>query len=60
MEKLPKHKLKEKLLNIKVSPKDKRALEAAARKYAGGNLSAWLRLAGSNYVPQAADVVAAG
>lgn len=35
------------LLNIKVSKRDRAALVAAARKYADGNLSAWLRFAGT-------------
>lgn len=39
------------LLNLKVSGKDRKVLNAKAKKYAGGNLSAWLRYAGSNYVP---------
>lgn len=39
------------LLNIKVSPADRRALDAAAKKYAGGNLSAWLRFAGMVFKP---------
>ena len=34
------------LINLKVSPTDKKRLSAAARKYAKGNLSAWLRHAG--------------
>lgn len=39
------------LLNIKVSPADRRALDAAAKKYAKGNLSAWLRFAGTMFKP---------
>lgn len=39
------------LLNLKVSGKDRKVLNAKAKKHAGGNLSAWLRYAGSNYVP---------
>lgn len=39
------------LMNLKVSGKDHKLLVARAKKYAGGNLSAWLRYAGSNYVP---------
>lgn len=39
------------LLNLKVSERDKRALNAAAKKYSDGNLSAWLRDAGKRYVP---------
>lgn len=37
------------LLNIKVTAADKRALDAAARKYGKGNLSAWLRYAGTTF-----------
>lgn len=39
------------LLNIKVSPKDRKILNAAAKKFEGGNLSAWLRRAGMQYKP---------
>jgi len=39
------------LMNLKVSGKDRKVLNAKAKKHAGGNLSAWLRYAGSNYVP---------
>jgi len=39
------------LINIKVNGKDRRALLAAAEKYAGGNLSAWLRFAGLHFKP---------
>lgn len=35
------------LLNIKVSAADRAALVRAARKNANGNLSAWLRFAGT-------------
>lgn len=31
------------LINFKVSPDEKKALAAFARKYTGGKLSAWLR-----------------
>ncbi len=39
------------LLNLKVSGKDRKVLTFMAKKHAGGNLSAWLRYAGSKYVP---------
>jgi hypothetical protein len=40
------------LLNIKISRKDRKALDAAAGKYAKGNLSAWLRFAGTSFKRQ--------
>ncbi len=39
------------LLNLKISEKDKRALQAQAKKYANGNVSAWLRFAGVRFKP---------
>lgn len=39
------------LINIKVSEKDRKRLMIQAKRYAEGNLSAWLRYAGINYVP---------
>lgn len=39
------------LINLKVSDSDRRALNAAAKKYANGNLSAWLRYAGAAFRP---------
>lgn len=39
------------LINLKVSGKDRRKMQRLAQKFAGGNLSAWLRHAGSNYEP---------
>lgn len=40
-----------KLMNLKASSKDRAAITSLARKYADGNISAWLRTAGMNYVP---------
>lgn len=39
------------LLNLKVTDKDRRKLNAQAKKYTNGNISAWLRLAGSAFKP---------
>lgn len=46
------------LLNIKTSTRDRKRLIINARKYAGGNLSLWLRHAGTKYVPRKSDVLA--
>jgi len=45
------------LLNLKISSKDRRRLVAMAKKYAGGNLSAWLRFAGAHYVPPKSVII---
>jgi hypothetical protein len=45
------------LMNLKVSGKDRRALLAQADKYAKGNLSAWLRFAGTHFRPAKAQQV---
>lgn len=45
------------LINLKVSRKEKKSLLERAQKYAGGNLSKWLRHAGSKHttaVPRSA------
>lgn len=39
------------LFNLKLTPEQKRALQAKADKYTNGNLSLWLRYAGAMYVP---------
>lgn len=39
------------LLNLKITAVDKRRINANARRYAGGNLSAWLRHAGIAFKP---------
>lgn len=39
------------LLNIKVSPEDRKLLVRAAKKHANGNISAWLRTAGMYFKP---------
>lgn len=48
-----------KIVNLKVGSKDRAALNAMAKKYAKGNLSAWLRHAGLRYVPKKAEKIAA-
>lgn len=40
------------LINLKTALAEKKSLEANAKKYADGNLSEWLRLAGLNYIPK--------
>ncbi len=39
------------LLNLKVTSRQRKALESKARAHAKGNLSEWLRLAGTKYRP---------
>lgn len=41
-----------KMLNLKISDKDRAKLLRAAKLYAKGNMSAWLRYAGSHYIPK--------
>lgn len=45
------------LLNLKVSGKDRSHLLTLAKKYAGGNLSAWLRHSALNYKPGKTEVI---
>lgn len=44
---------KEKLdvINLKITRADRKAIQAMAKRYAKGNLSAWLRAAGLEYIP---------
>lgn len=42
-------------LNVKLSKKEKKAMEQNAKRFANGNLSLWLRYAGVNYVPRRSD-----
>lgn len=44
---------KEKLpvINLKITSADRKAILANAKRYAKGNLSAWLRAAGLEYIP---------
>jgi hypothetical protein len=46
------------LLNLKVSKADRDALNAQAKKYAKGNLSAWLRFAGTQFKPKKSQLSA--
>jgi hypothetical protein len=46
-----------KIVNLKVNGKDRKAINALAKKYAKGNLSAWLRHAGLRYAPKKSEVV---
>ena len=36
---------------IRMPPEEFQAIRAKAKKYAGGNISAWLRYSGQNYKP---------
>lgn len=45
-------KSKLKIVNLKVGSKDRKALMLKAKKYAGGNLSAWFRHTGLKYIPK--------
>lgn len=45
------YKTKLEVVNIKMQLPERTTLEAKAKRYAGGNLSAWLRLAGLKYIP---------
>lgn len=47
-----------KLLNIKADGKDRKVLQKKADKYANGNLSAWLRYAGSHFIPKKVGLIA--
>ena len=50
MKKQKRSKLK--LINLKVSSRERKELNALAQKYMGGNLSAWLRYAGLRFDPK--------
>lgn len=45
------------VVNVKMSRADRKRLTTLARKYAKGNLSAWVRHAGSRYVPKRGEKV---
>ena len=45
------YKTKLEVVNIKMQLPERKALEAKAKRFAAGNLSAWLRLAGLKYIP---------
>ena len=46
-----------KIVNLKVSSKDRSGLVKNAKRYAGGNLSAWLRYAGLHFTPAKSETV---
>jgi hypothetical protein len=41
------------LLNVRLTPEDKKRIEALAEKYARGNLTAWVVFAALNFRPKA-------
>lgn len=45
-----------KLINLKVFKSEKAVISKKAKKYAGGNLSLWLKIAGSKYIPKGKDL----
>lgn len=45
------------LMNLKVNEEDRKTLDARAKKFAKGNLSAWLRHAGKYYVPKKSELI---
>jgi hypothetical protein len=45
------------LVNFKAASKDHKKIAALAKKYAGGNTSAWLRHAALNYRPAKSVVI---
>ena len=42
--------------NVKLTDKELDAIQKKANRFAGGNLSAWLRHAGMNYTPKQKDL----
>jgi hypothetical protein len=44
------------LVNLKVTKKEKRMLQALADSYTAGNLSEWLRYAGLHFIPRKSDM----
>lgn len=49
-------KVKPRLINLKVPNADLALIAKKAKKFAGGNVSLWLRHAGINYVPRSKDL----
>lgn len=45
------------IVNVKMTPADRRRLIANAKKWAGGNVSAWLRHAGKVYIPKRGEKI---
>lgn len=50
---ISKPKKKKPLTNLRLSDEDRSLIEAKARQYTKGNVSAWLRYAGINHTPPA-------
>jgi hypothetical protein len=47
-----KKKVELEMIVMKITSKELRQIKALAKKYADGNLSAWLRSAGLGYIPE--------
>ncbi len=45
------------IMNFKIDSKDRKALSVLAKKFAQGNLSAWLRHAGLRYQPKRGEKI---
>lgn len=45
------------VVNTKMSASDRKALQAKAKKFAQGNLSAWVRHAGKKYTPKKGEKI---
>lgn len=45
------------VVNVKMTNVDRKRLEQNARKFAHGNLSAWVRYAGRNHTPKRGEKV---
>lgn len=48
---------KNKLLNLKVTPKEMHQIQLKADKYTGGNVSEWIRYASIQLEPRVSDLV---
>lgn len=51
-----KQKKETKTINLKITVEELQAIQDNANHYTGGNLSAWLRYAGSHYVPKPSEL----
>lgn len=45
------------VVNVKMSAADRKCLKAQAKRFAQGNLSAWLRHAGRKYTPKRGEKI---
>lgn len=45
------------VINLKVTSRDRKRLEQNAKRYADGNLSAWLRYVGMQYTPKKGEEI---